>query len=144
MQELVEDTYELFVERVAAGRKMTPAAVKKIAQGRVWTGTQALDVGLVDELGGLHAAVERARSALGIAADADIALIPYPQAPTLADQIREAMGARISDWLESSVLSSLVDASAPPSRALRELRAFVGLMPVNQPLALAPLLPDIR
>lgn len=144
MQELVEDTYELFVERVAAGREMTPAAVKEIAQGRVWTGTQALDVGLVDELGGLHAAVERARGALGIAADADIALIPYPSAPTLADQIREAMGARISDWLESSVLSSLVDASAPPSRALRELRAFLGLMPVNQPLALAPLLPDIR
>lgn len=57
VQEGVEKIYETFVERVAAGRKMTVAEVDAIAQGRVWAGTEAVENGLVDELGGLDAAI---------------------------------------------------------------------------------------
>ena len=57
MQAYVERGYKLFLSRVAAGRKMTTAQVDSIGQGRVWTGQQALAIGLVDKLGNLENAV---------------------------------------------------------------------------------------
>jgi len=57
IQEGVESIYTTFVSRVATGRKMTTAAVDSIAQGRVWTGADALKNGLVDEIGGLDKAI---------------------------------------------------------------------------------------
>ena len=59
-QEGVERIYNTFVNRVAVGRKMTFAQVDAIAQGRVWSGTEALKVGLVDEIGGMDAALKEA------------------------------------------------------------------------------------
>jgi protease-4 len=144
LQGLVEQTYTLFVERVSSGRGMPPGDVMEVAQGRVWTGAQAHEVGLVDELGGLRVAVSLARAKLGLAEDADVALVPYPPAPTLGDQLRELMGVRASSWLDGSPLKALADASEPSSRALREVRALVSAMPLNQPLTLAPLLPAVR
>lgn len=60
IQESVENVYTTFIERVAAGRKMTPEEVDAIAQGRVWAGSEAVENGLVDELGGLDAAIAHA------------------------------------------------------------------------------------
>jgi protease-4 len=57
MQAYVNNTYETFVDHVAQGRHTTPDAIKKIAEGRVWTGEQAKQNGLVDVLGNLHDAV---------------------------------------------------------------------------------------
>ncbi len=57
IQESVERVYGTFVTRVAAGRKMSFAAVDSIGQGRVWSGAEALKIGLVDEIGGMDAAV---------------------------------------------------------------------------------------
>ncbi|EKE86964.1 signal peptide peptidase SppA [Idiomarina xiamenensis] len=56
----VESAYEQFINLVANARGMTPAAVHEIAQGRIWTGRQALELGLVDELGGFDDAVAKA------------------------------------------------------------------------------------
>ncbi len=58
MQNMVNNGYELFVKRCADGRQMTTEAIKKIAEGRVWTGSDAKELGLVDELGGLDKALE--------------------------------------------------------------------------------------
>ena len=63
IKEGVVDIYELFTNRVATGRGMKQEAVHEIAQGRVWTGTDALNIGLVDELGGLDLALQRAAEA---------------------------------------------------------------------------------
>ena len=60
IKEGVVDIYNLFVKRVADGRAMTPEAVNDIAQGRVWTGLDAKNIGLVDELGGLDEALKYA------------------------------------------------------------------------------------
>ena len=60
IQQGVEEVYETFLQRVSDGRNMTPEAVDAIGQGRVWTGTDALDLGLVDELGGLQDAIDKA------------------------------------------------------------------------------------
>lgn len=58
--ESIENVYATFLTRVAVGRKMTFAQVDEIAQGRVWTGTEALELGLVDQLGGLETALKEA------------------------------------------------------------------------------------
>jgi protease-4 len=57
----IERAYDLFLERVAASRSRTPAQLEPIAGGRVWTGRQALGNGLIDELGGIEAALAEAR-----------------------------------------------------------------------------------
>lgn len=62
----IEDFYQTFLRKVADGRSMTVAEVDSVAQGRVWTGNQALDKGLVDEIGGLNEAIEYAANTTGI------------------------------------------------------------------------------
>ena len=71
----VEDIYTTFVERVSVGRNMTTQAVDSIAQGRVWSGVDALNNGLVDELGGLDDAI---KYAAGLAAVVDYKVRNYP------------------------------------------------------------------
>jgi len=60
MQNYVNRGYELFVKRCAEGRKMKPDQIKAIAEGRVWTGEDALKIGLVDKIGGLNDAIKMA------------------------------------------------------------------------------------
>lgn len=60
LQDGVERTYDLFIDRVAEGRSMTAAEVDAIAQGRVWSAKDALEIGLIDEIGGLEIALEKA------------------------------------------------------------------------------------
>lgn len=62
----IAHAYEQFVDRVARSRGMAPDAVRAVAEGRVWSGTDALDIGLVDEIGGLDAAVAAAAKLAGI------------------------------------------------------------------------------
>ena len=66
LRESIERSYQLFLERVAAGRGRTPDQVDPIAGGRVWTGRQALGNGLVDELGGFEVAFAEARRRGGL------------------------------------------------------------------------------
>lgn len=62
LQNYVNDFYTHFLSRVAEGRKMSPADVDSIAQGRVWSGEDALEIGLIDEIGGLNDAIKIAAS----------------------------------------------------------------------------------
>ena len=87
----VKQFYDLFVGRVAEGRKMSPAEVHAVAQGRVWSGSQAKDLGLVDEIGGLRQALERARELASLPDDAPIVELPAEE-PTLFDLILEMAG----------------------------------------------------
>ena len=66
MQMSVEKIYDDFVSRVASGRKMSSASVDSIGQGRVWSGTSAMKIGLVDEMGGLRDAIHGAAKLAGI------------------------------------------------------------------------------
>jgi protease-4 len=79
--------YADFVERVAQGRKMTVEAVDAVARGRVWTGADALERGLVDELGGLRTAITRAKVLAGLEPDADVRIVGYP-GTSLRDLLR--------------------------------------------------------
>ena len=70
--------YTDFVERVADGRNLSVDAVDAVARGRVWTGADALDHGLVDELGGLRAAIRKAKVLAGLDQDDKVRVVGYP------------------------------------------------------------------
>ena len=70
--------YTDFVQRVADGRKLSTDAVEEVAKGRIWTGADALEHGLVDELGGLRTAVRRAKVLAGLDEDAEVRIVGYP------------------------------------------------------------------
>jgi protease-4 len=72
LKEAIERSYVLFLERVAASRGRTPDELDPIAGGRVWTGRQALERGLVDELGGFEKALAEARRLGGLAEDSGL------------------------------------------------------------------------
>jgi protease-4 len=75
----IQECYDDFVGKVAGGRGMSVNAVDDIAQGRVWTGQQALERGLVDKLGGMETAIAMVKEKIGIPADEDVLLVDYPK-----------------------------------------------------------------
>jgi protease-4 len=76
---LLEAGYQQFVDRVAQAREMEPEEVDAIGQGRVWTGAQAMELGLVDELGGLDRALALAKERAAIPDDAAVRIEIYPK-----------------------------------------------------------------
>ena len=74
----MDGIYNEFIARVSRGRDLPEERVREIARGRVWTGAQARQLGLVDELGGFHEAVNRARVLAEIGEDEDIQLRRFP------------------------------------------------------------------
>lgn len=96
MQASVESIYERFVSTVSEGRGLEPDFVDSIAQGRVWAGTDALKISLVDELGTLEDALKWAAAAGG---DADLAawnVAEYPKPLSQMEMMREMLGQKTS------------------------------------------------
>ena len=73
----MREMYEGFVGKVAEGRKMTKEAVEAVAQGRVWTGSEGMALGLVDTLGGIETAIRIARERAGIDPDEEVELLDF-------------------------------------------------------------------
>lgn len=90
IQEEVDFIYAEFLSRVAEGRGMTTEAVNRMARGRVWTGADALKIGLVDELGGMNAAVKYAAKKAGIK-DVKIKYWPEKKTEPFEDLIEQFM-----------------------------------------------------
>jgi len=103
--------YTDFVQRVADGRGMTVEEVDAVARGRVWTGADALARGLVDELGGLRAAVERAKVLAGFDADAEVKLAALPGS-SLLDALRPKPSSQPAAASLPDAFGSLVGRSA--------------------------------
>ncbi len=89
IQNLVDHFYGEFLERVATGRKMTTNRVDEIAQGRVWSGEDALKLGLVDELGGLQKAITVAANQASLGANYSV--IEYPEEKPFFERLAEAL-----------------------------------------------------
>jgi len=129
----VESIYDLFVERVATSRELDRDAVDGVGQGRVWTGAQALERGLVDELGGLHAATRHAAQALGLDPDADVALVVYPEPKSLFEQVADMLGTA-----QARLLPRSADAE------LRQLEPWLRAAEGGAPVALLPMRFDVH
>jgi len=107
VEKTMRDVYENFLRGVAEGRHMDVKAVDKIGQGRVWTGERAWKLGLVDELGGFHAAIARARELAKIPSSEKVGLVYLPPPKSFFDAVFELLGdaraaspaAALGQWL---------------------------------------------
>ena len=93
MQASVENIYDKFTSLVAEGRGMTVEAVDAIAQGRVWTGADALGIGLVDEIGTIEDAINFAALSIdGAQSINDVQIVAYPKPQTKIEMLLESLG----------------------------------------------------
>ncbi len=113
VEAVLDDLYATFTRNVAEARHLAPEKVREIARGRVWTGHQALALGLVDELGDLETALRRSREAIGLTPDAPVSLEVYPRPKSQFERVVDLLtlgGARLRDS---------VRVLAPVARAVR-------------------------
>ena len=123
--------YDGFVQKAATARRRTPAQLEEVAQGRVWTGQQAMERGLVDMLGGLETAVAVAKDRAGIPENEDVELVTYPAPRTLY----EALSERLSQGAGAAVWSRVLGSEA---RVLSALTVPARVFRRGEPLALMP------
>jgi protease-4 len=131
VETFMQGFYQNFIGKVAESRKSTPEAIHRVAQGRVWTGRQALAHGLVDALGGLDTAVALAKEKANIPAGEDVQLVVYPERRGLFDALSEQFGggtAGLWSMLAGTTERRAVAALSAPSRLFRR----------GEPLALMP------
>ena len=95
VQRLVDWSYSQFVAKVAEGRKLTREQVEAIAQGRVWSGAEARQLGLVDAMGGLDAAVRYAVKKAAL--PGEFRIVEYPAKQTLAEELAKMFGKMIPE-----------------------------------------------
>lgn len=127
MQQIIESNYRRFIERVSAGRKMPTEDVEKIAQGRVWAGKTAMDLGLVDKLGGLQDAIGSAAELADIG-DYDVI---YVEQPLTA---REQLIRRLNRFLTRAVRGSVGAPFNPGLRLYDKLSSDIGrILELNDP-----------
>jgi protease-4 len=130
VEEQMQATYDLFVEKAAQARKTTPERIDAVAQGRVWTGRQAQKVGLVDELGGLMRAIAIAKERAKIPADREVEIVSYPPKKSFYEALTDPFGTG------SAGLGWLL--GAQERRALATLTAPLTRFRRGEPLALMP------
>ena len=121
IEEQMEGTYELFVSRVAEGRQSEASKIDAVAQGRVWTGRQAHELKLVDELGGLDRAIQIAKERAKLDPKKDVDLLVYPPRRSIFEVVANPFGTTVSVGLETWMRrpeASRIDA------ALRTLQRF--------------------
>lgn len=92
----IREVYRLFLKRVAEGRERDVESVREVAEGRVWTGEQAVERDLVDSIGGFREAVRLAKERAGLDPERDALLVVFPEPAPLSEQIRQALGLRIA------------------------------------------------
>jgi protease-4 len=131
----VEGTYQLFLDRVEAGRGMDRGAIDAVGRGRVWTGAQAREHGLVDELGGIYAAVAGLREKLGLDPDADVALTVYPPPASFPEQLASML---------QGAAARAAGPELPLPGAARTAIAWLEGIPVGAPALLPPLALEIQ
>jgi protease-4 len=101
MHDLAASFYEEFKKKAAQGRGRTPEEIHAVAQGRVWTGRDALAVGLVDKMGGLREALEIAKEKAKITKDTEVELVVLPERKGLLETLLEEDDSMMESRLES-------------------------------------------
>ena len=96
-QAWLDRVYVDFTGKVAEGRKLPKEKVLEIAKGRIWSGQDAKNLGLVDELGGYETALKLAKKAAGVPESDDVKIVVYPRPKTLYESLMQRHGADNSD-----------------------------------------------
>jgi protease IV len=132
VQEQMQATYDTFVEKAADGRNTTPERIDKVGQGRVWTGRQAKEIGLVDELGGLERALAVAKQRAKLPPDSEVEVVVYPGRKSIYEIVKNPFGSSES----TTALGAMLGFRDP--RGLQLLTAPLRLFRRGEPLAIMP------
>ena len=111
LQRGTDAVYEAFITRVSTARKLTPDSVRAIAEGRVWSGEDAMRIGLVDSIGGLDAALKSAATLAKITGDYDVR--EYPRVKSATEKLTELL-----DNKPAPVAAAISAATNPGASAL--------------------------
>ncbi|HVH28457.1 MAG TPA: signal peptide peptidase SppA [Vicinamibacterales bacterium] len=135
LNEQLQAFYDQFVEKAAASRGSTPERIDALAQGRVWTGRQAKDRGLVDALGGLDEAIALTKQRANIPADSNVEVVVYPPRKSfyeiLSEQLNGTNQSQVARWLAASFSKGELE-------LLRAVRSPIAMFRRGEPLALMP------
>ncbi|MDQ3234689.1 MAG: signal peptide peptidase SppA, partial [Pseudobdellovibrionaceae bacterium] len=135
----IKDTYDTFVQKVAAGRKQAPERIFQIAEGRVYTGADAVTIGLVDRLGGFHEAVRAAKELAKLDPEKFYSLEEYqPQPKNLLDCIRSGNIGECVTTLQDSESFLPWKSRTPLPLGLDQLQHATELLQSGQALAYWP------
>lgn len=136
LQQTTDETYRAFLQRVADSRPLTVDEVDAIAQGRVWSGQQALDVGLVDALGGLDEAIARAADTAGLEKGTyRVRTLPRPK--TFAEELDDLFSAQArATWLRFGATPT-ERALARTAELVDELAQMHGTVQARMPLEIS-------
>jgi protease IV len=118
----VEEGYDIFLDRVAEGRNMTKEEVMKVASGRVWTGNQALENGLVDILGGLEDAIEIAAVKAGVSDDYRV--VYYPEIKPWFERFMNQFSNEVQTYYQRQKFGNLY----PVYQQIESIKKYEGLM----------------
>ncbi len=121
----IDAIYEDFVAKVAEGRGRSVAEIESAARGRVWTGRDALEVGLVDELGGLRHAVDIARERAGLAEDAPVRRALHVPVLARLSRPRNSDDPRVGSGVSWPALAGLTSALGLPAGAVLQMPPLV-------------------
>jgi protease-4 len=139
-QRSVNQIYNLFLSKVAQGRKLPEQKVAEIAQGRVWSGVAAKDLGLVDEIGGLDAAIQYAAKLAKLGNDWE--LQEYPEARTFAERFLGQLASQARSAFEGDRASGKLPASDPLTVEFHKLREEIAILQaMNDPRGVYARLP---
>ncbi len=130
-QQHLDAIYEQFVAKAAEGRGTTRDVLHEVAQGRVWTGRQALERGLIDEVGGLDRAIALAKEKAGIDPGAEVELVIYPRPKSFFELLDEGfpMARAAAAW---------TGLAAPEAAVVGRATAPARLFRPGEPLAIMP------
>lgn len=136
LSQFIDEFYGSFITKAAEGRGVPPAAIHAVAQGRVWTGRQAHELGLVDELGSLRTAIAIAKEKAAV--EGEVSLVLRPRRPTLLEEL-------LGNGPSVSALSVLLDTtsiggSRQLKSAARQMLSAAPLFSDGAPVLLAPFL----
>lgn len=121
-QNQIEEGYDIFLDRVVQGREMDKEAVMKVASGRVWTGNQALENGLVDVLGGLDEAIKIAAAKAGVADDYRV--VYYPEMKSWFERFISQISNDVQAYYQQKKLGSFY----PIYKQIEDLNKYEGIM----------------
>jgi protease-4 len=131
IEEQMQTTYERFLSRVAEGRRETAEKIDAVAQGRVWTGRQAREIGLVDELGGLDHAIAIAKQRARLDPSKPVRLVVYPPKRSIYDLLANSF---------NTSMSTRLGLGWPPAQArvVDSAASMIRLFRPGEPLAIMP------
>lgn len=121
VQNMIEEGYETFTSKAAEGRHMSIDDLKAVASGRVWSGIEAKEHGLVDIFGGLEDAIEIAANAAGVADDYRVAYYPYQK--TVLEELMSSM----EDDVETRIAKMSTGDLYPVYKKYQELQSYTGI-----------------